>query len=381
MKGACAVVIDDNRIFISFGILRKSSFKFLKETSLTLTQPPTDLISSIRDNAEVINQAIEEVERSHSLKVDKVFCELPQNFTNTKVVSDIVPLRGKKRISSFDINFIKKYLEDKFLDWDDYSIHSIALQFRVRGEAYSQAPYGLWAKKLLVKSLLVSVKDKVHKEIEDIFDNFNRRFGGFVSSLLSTYASVGEKSEKPQVVMRCDYAKSNFVVRSSSDLIFSQNIDFSIKYLIEKLARRFWLDFSLAEELFERYISFKEIPYFKEITVKKEGGYINLSTQTMNLFIKDYIRSKMADIFKIVRPYTGGDDFSFSFLGRLARKEGFYRFLRDCVSAEIITPLEQSAYSASFGCLRYGLLPFLELGYKKERSLLQRAVDIYREYF
>jgi len=170
-------------------------------------------------------------------------------------------------------------------------------------------------------------------------------------------------------------------VRKDNDFIFSQDIDFSLKYLIEKLARRFFLDFSLAEELFERYISFKEIPYFKEITVKKKSGYINLSTQTMNLFIKDYIRSQMTNIFEQIRLYTGGDDFNFSFLGRLAKKEGFYKFLRDCIPAAVITPLEQSVESASFGCLRYGLFPFLELGYRRDRSLLQRAVDIYREYF
>jgi len=381
MKGACAVVIDENKAFFSFCRLKKPSFKFLEAQTLVLPQKSDSFFNSIKDNAEIINQALGDIEKRYCLKIDKVFFEVPEGLTNTRIVTDIVPLRGKKRISAFDINFVKKHLEDKFLDWDDYGIHNITFNYSLRGTDYLDPPFGVWAKKLEVKSLLVSIKDKIYKEIEDTFDNFGRGFIGFVSSMISTYASVFKKRDIPQVVMRCDYQKSNSVIRKHNDFIILGNTDFSLKHLIEKLARRFFLDFSLTEELFERYISFKEIPYFKEITIKKEGGYINLSTQTMNLFIKDYIRSEITNILEPIKQQIGGDDFIFSFLGKLTEKEGFYRFLRNCVPCRLATPLENSASSSSFGCLRYGLLPFLELDYKKRRSLLQRIRDVYKEYF
>lgn len=381
MKGVCSVVIDEDGVSLSLGLLRKPSFLFLEEILLPLPQKSADLFSSIKDNAEVINRTIDSAAKRHHLKIDKVFLELPQDFVNTKTVTDIVPLRSKRKVSFSDIKFIKKYLEDKFLDWDDYCIHNIALQFTTRGAIYQEPPYGVLAKKLAVKSLLVSIKDKTYKELEDIFDNFGRQFLGLVSSMASTYANVFTKLDKPQVVMYCGYQKSNFVVRKNGNFIFSKEVDFNLKCLIEKLAKRFFLEFTLAEELFERYISFKEIPYFKEITIKKGSGYVNLSTQTMNLFMKDYLKSEIDNLFQLINLHTDGEEFTFSFLGRLGKKEGFYRFLRGCVSCELATSLERSAQSTSFGCLRYGLSPFLELDYRKDKSFLQRAVSIYKEYF
>ncbi|MCF7908749.1 MAG: hypothetical protein K9L86_07770 [Candidatus Omnitrophica bacterium] len=381
MKGACAIAIDDGKVFFSFGLLKKPAFLFIEEFSITISQKSADLFSSIKDNAEMINRTIDNVAKRHNLKIDKVFLELPQSFINTKIVTDIVPLRGKRKVSFSDIKLIKKYLEDKFLDWDDYCIHNIGLQFTTRGATYQEPPYGVWAKKLAVKSLLVSIKDKVYKELEDIFDNFGRQFLGLVSSMVSTYANVFTKPDKPQVVMYCGYQQSSFVVRKKGDFVFSEEVNFNLKSLIDKLAKRFFLDFALAEELFERYISFKEIPYFKEITIKKGTGYANLSIQTMNLFMKDYIKSEVENLFQLINLHTDGEEFIFSFLGQLGNKDGFYKFLRGCVSCELATSLERSVQSTSFGCLRYGLSPFLELDYRKNKSFLQRAVSIYREYF
>ena len=38
-------------------------------------------------------------------------------------------MNRRKRISSADITTAKRYLEDKFLDWDDYCIHNIVTEY------------------------------------------------------------------------------------------------------------------------------------------------------------------------------------------------------------------------------------------------------------
>ncbi len=380
-KGAGAIVIDDDRAFISLGSLKKSSFNFLEEFPLDLSKNSADPVSSIKENSALLNQAIQDAGKRHRLKVDKIFLELPPAFVSLKKVTEVVPLKGKKRISSFDLRFVKRCLEDKYLDWDDFCIHNIAFNYTVLDSVYPEPPYGVWAKKLGGNFLLASVKEKVYKEVEDIFDNFNLRFSGFVWAALSSYASSFTNPSGIQAVLRFNHSRSNFLIRTKDDLIFSKDLCFSLKDLIENISKRFLLGYSLAEEVFERYVSFKETPYFKEITLKKDSGYVNLSIQTINSFVKDYLRSEISHIFESIEKEAGDSNFTFSFIGRLGKKEGFYNFLRDCSNKEEVLPLEQSAISTSPGCLRYGLSGFFELGYKKGRSTLQYIRDVYSEYF
>src|SRR3990167_6249229 len=188
-KGAAAIVIDGDQAFISLGSLKKTSFTFLEEFSAGLPKWPADALSSIKENSALLNQAILDAEKRHQLKVDKIFLELPQSFINLKKINEVVPLKGKKRISSFDLKFIKRYLEDKYLDWDDFCIHNIAFNYTVLDSIYPEPPYGVWAKKLGGNFLLASVKEKVYKEVEDVFDNSDRHFSGFIWAALSSYAS------------------------------------------------------------------------------------------------------------------------------------------------------------------------------------------------
>ena len=178
-----------------------------------------------------------------------------------------------------------------------------------------------------------------------------------------------------------DYDQSRFIARSRDDLSFGKEFEFSFQRTVLELAKRFSLKPSLAEEIFQRYISFKEIPYFKEITVKRDSGYINLSTQTLNSFIKDYIKSEICYILQEIREDISRDDLTVSFIGRLNAKEGFYGSLQDYVPYPLKVPLQRSIVSSSYGCLRYGVSPFLEQDHRKNEPMFRRILNMYREYF
>jgi len=381
MRGVCAISLDKDKTFISFASLKGTCLTFLNESEVAASDSDNDIASFLKDNLEVIDQKIVDIEAKHSCRCEKIFLELPWTVVQEKKVEDIVTLRSRKKITSADITRAKKQLEDKFLNWDDFCIHNIIINYEVEGNNYIEPPLGVWAKKIKLKALLVWIKDKLHREIEDIFDNTDRNLGGVVSPQISRFSSVFSDKDKAQVVVSIDYDQSNFIARSGDNLFFGKEFDFSFRRAIEELAKRFALKISLAEEIFQRYISFKEIPYFKEITVKRDSGYINLSIQTLNSFIKNYIKSEVCYILQEIREDISKDDFTLSFIGRLNSKEGFYGSLQSYVPYSLKTPFQKLTVSSSYGCLRYGISPFLEQDHKKNEPVFRRILNIYREYF
>lgn len=381
MKVVCAVSLDKDKAFISFARLKGSRLTFLKELEVPISGYDRDIIIFLKDNLEAINQKIVEMEEKHSCRCEKIFLELPWSAVKEKRVEDIVTLKSRKKITSSDISRAKKQLEDKFLNWDDFCIHNIIINYDVEGNSYTDPPLGVWANKIKIKALLVWVKDKVYKEIEDVFYNVDRNLGSIIAPQISRFSSTFTDKDKTQVVVSIDYDQSNFIARSKDDFFFGKEFDFSFRKAIEELAKRFALKIPLAEEIFQRYISFKEIPYFKEITVKRNSGYINLSTQTLNSFIKNYIKSEICYILQEIREDIPKDDFTLSFIGRLNAKEGFYGSLQSYVPYSLKAPLQRLTVSSSYGCLCYGTSRFLEQDHKKNEPIFQRVLNIYREYF
>ena len=310
MRGVCAISLDTDKTFISSGILKGRFLNFLGETEIPASYEGGEVGSYLRQNLDVIDQRIKDSESVNSFKAEKIFLELPWHLVSKKEVEEIIPLRRAKRLTCGDISYAKRYLEDKFLGWDDFCIHNLVLNYELDGVNYVSPPLGAWAKRIKLRSYLLWVKDKIHKDTEDIFGNSDRNFSGFVASPISLFSSVFGKKEKLQVVVSLDFERSHFVVIGKNSFTFSKEFKFGLKNIIEAIAQRFMLDFSLAEEVFYRYISFKEIPYFKEVTLKNEQGYMNLSTQTLNSFVKDCIKGEIEIILKAIKEKVPDEDLS-----------------------------------------------------------------------
>lgn len=385
MRGICGLFFDSDRIFASLAGRRKSGVFFLEELEIERVAANT-VFEALKETAEILRQRISQSEKEHSFRLERVFLELPRDFNSKKVVEETVPLRKRKKVTSRDVTYIKKHLEDKFLDWDDFCVHNIPLGFEIGEARYSSPPLGLWARKVKMRSILTWVKDRTYREIEEIFDNINMSFGGFILPELSMLAVLsGGNSfdilrEADQAVVSLDYARSFFVLRSSDGCIHSGEFDFGLKNILDELAGRFSLGSDLAREVFSRYIYFKEVPYFKEVTVKNESGYLKLSSQTMNFFVKNYIKIRITGMVREIEIKTGRKDFSISFIGRLSHKEGFNGFLKEFLPQKVVPPLA-AGVSSSFGCLRYGSQRFLEITASRRNKLLQSFLDIYRDYF
>lgn len=384
MRGACAIDIDKDRTFISFADLSKGRFNFIEETELELSFCDNDFLKFLKDNSETLNAKIREREKSYSLTVEKIYLNLPWSTDNVNTVEEIIPLKRRKKLDFDDLVFAKKYLEDIFLDWDDFCLHHFIYEYEVEGKTYQRFPLGVFGKKIKLKSVLFTVKDKLHQDIESIIDNLDRILGSILSKTASSlYTSVKELNiESVTVVLSIDYAYTYGIILDSGRIRGKEKFDFGIEKIIHEIEKKFSFSFSLAEEVFHRYVTFKETACAKEVSIKNDSTYLNLSTQTLNSFVAGYIKGELCRILSEIEKKNSIRNFIVYFAGRLNNKEGFCDLLKENSPYFTGIPFCKESASLSLGCLRYGLFRPWESDFgKTNKSLFQRIKEIYRDYF
>lgn len=376
-------------MFISFSSFKGEKAVFREEAALDISYKEGGFLECLKQNAEALSRKIIEKEKQLSLKTEKVFINLPQGLVNKRLVEDIIPLKKKKRIIPRDLISTKKYLADIFLDWDDFCVHNFILNYEIDGQLYEMLPLGVKAKKIKVKAMLLWVKDQLRKEAEDIVDHLGKNFGGFICediSILAASFSEGylEKYKKNIFcAVNIGYEMSQYVIYGAGKIVTGAKFNFGLKQVIQALEKNFFLTFSLAQETFGQYVSFKDAPYFKEISIKSENNYMKFSAQTINSFVKEYIKGELIPVLENIRAVLGSDDeMIISFLGRMSAKDGFLDFIKTFLPGGITgVSIDKNGVSSSFGCSRYGICRFLEEDDKRKQNLFQRAFNIYKEYF
>lgn len=380
MKGLCAIDAAKDKTFFSLASLRNKSINFIEESSVDIAAANGDIIEFFRENFEAINERIRERENAYSLKVRNTFVNLPDVFVQRKTAEEVFPLRVRKKITTKDITMAKKHLEEISLDWNDHCINNIVLDYNVDGQDYDCAPLGIEAKKIKIRSLLISVKDKLYKDTENIFSDSGRAFGGFVVSSISTLFTPFSNIDGKRLIVVVDigYDKTRVIAYKDKVFIFDSMYEFGLKEVIGKIQDKFGISAGLAEELFNNYGSFKQSDNFKEISVRDNDRYINLNIKTLNSLIAsnttDGIKKIVDDIGKKI-----DEDFVVSFIGRLSVKANFYDHLKESLNQET-SPPSPKVSSVSLGCLRYGFFNYFER-YSYKSSILGNIIKIYKEYF
>lgn len=383
MKGICAIDAQKDKTFISFGTLKRSRLFFIQEAELDMPSGDCDILTYLKNNAESLNEEIRQKEKELSLKVDKLFLNLPSGEESIDMVYDTIPLKRNKKISSRDISCVRQHLEDISLNWDDHCLHNFIIHYEAGGKIYKEPPIGIKANKLSLKSCLVWIKEKTYREAKDIFDNLERPFAGFIYSGISAFSTPFDRYDTgaTRVVLDIGHEMSKYVILSPSGFDFSKGFEFGIKKIIEAMGYRFSLPPLVAEEIFNRYVTFYEVPFHKEISVRNEDSYLHISIQTLNAFVKNYIREGLGVLLNEINRKLAGRKFSIAFIGRLSAKKGFYHFFRELITsgAEIVHCALGA--SSSFGCMKYGVAPFTRNKHLRQGSFLGRLLEIYKEYF
>jgi cell division ATPase FtsA len=269
------------------------------------------------------------------------------------------------------------------LDWDDFCIHNFILSYEVQDKIYSEPPIGIIAKKIKLNSCLIWVKDKFRKDTEAIFSNLERDFSGFISPFASIAGGifVHPKDMKDScAIIDIAYDKTSILVFKNKRISYIKESEFGLKKVFDELEKKIILPVALAEEVFNRYISFKELSHFKEVSIKTGSNYINLSTQAANTFVKDYIKNELLRIIEEAKAALNQEPAVY-ICGRLNVKEGFCDFVRSFMPYEVKLSNTKDIASKSFGSLKYGTSRFLEEGHLRKDSFLNRVVGVYKEYF
>ena len=130
MRGLCAISLDRDKTFISFAHLKRGQPVFFKELEVSVVNSGDDIVFFLKENFETLNQKIKETEEKYSCRCEKIFLELPWGAAKSKMVEETITLKSRKKITSRDILRAKKYIEDKFLSWDDSCIHNIIIAMK-----------------------------------------------------------------------------------------------------------------------------------------------------------------------------------------------------------------------------------------------------------
>jgi cell division ATPase FtsA len=380
MKGVCGIEIDNDKIFVSLGALKKHKLWFIEDTEINSLYKKDNFLEFLKENLGTIDGEIRGREKKYSIKVEKVFLNLPWGIEKHKIVEDIIPLRKRKKITYQDIYCVKKQLEEIFLEWDDFCIHHIVLSYGIEGKEFTNPPIGEESNKIRLKSFLIWIKDKLHKEITSIFDSYERQFAGFVSPIISNLSLClhSKEDERNILIINIGYEKS-YVISFQNNKFTFLDFDFSLKKIICKIQNEFMISFDLAREIFFRHFSFKKMAPFKEINVKERDSYINISLNSLNSLTKKYVIEEINKILIEVDKDSLLKSPVF-FTGRLATKDGFYDIFKN-TSSFFINPPVVNKNTLSYGCLRYGIFPFLEKNYTRKSSFFQKILNIYKEYF
>ncbi|MCF7873912.1 MAG: hypothetical protein K9L84_00845 [Candidatus Omnitrophica bacterium] len=382
MKAFCAVVLEKDKAFLSFAGLKKGSLELLAEKELLILNNE-DFLQRLRTNAEKIEQLIADFEQEYSLSLKKIFMELPSGLTKEVGVQETIVLPKKKKVTPSIINSAKKYIENKFLEWNHHCIHHIVLDYQTEGIKANEAPLGVFTNKIKFNSLLIYIKESFYKEVADIFYNMEKDFFGFVAHKISVLSQGFKCFKGSQVAISINSFNSYVGIKDEKGKVSEKEFNFSLEKIINELSKQYAISSVISGQLLRRYGSFKEIPYFKEITIKKEESYLNLSTKALGNFlkrifssnIKPIIEEALSDIKESKRETT-----IFSFIGPLTIKDGFYGYVKKLLPHKVEVPVYKCSSSA-FGCIKYGCSKSLEKAYEKKESLLGRIKRVYHEYF
>ncbi|MFO8053272.1 MAG: hypothetical protein R6U54_04895 [Candidatus Omnitrophota bacterium] len=382
MKTLCGLVLERYKAFFSFAGLKKGNLQLLDEKELSLLSDKS-FLRRLKANSKKIEQLIIDFERENSLSVEKVFVELPSSLSDEIEAQEKIVFSRKKKVTSSTINSAKKYIENKFLEWNQRCIHHIVLDYQAEGVKTNEAPLGVFTNKIKLNSLITCVKESFYKEVADIFYNMEKDFAGFVAHKMGVLSQGFNCFKGDQVVISVNNFRSYAETKDEKGRVSEKEFSFGMEKIVEKLSKQYAILPSIAMQLLKRYGSFKEIPYFKEITIKKHDSYLNLSTKALGNFLKKTFSSNIKPIIKEALEAIKEDrrnQVVFSFVGPLTIKDGFYGYIKKLLACKIEVP-DYKCSSSAFGCIKYGYFKPLEKAHERKQSLFEKIKKIYHEYF
>jgi len=338
----------------------------------------------VMNNIDYINERVSYIEKKNSFKVESIFFRLPREYACKKETEDVISLNLSnkvKRITYKDIDYVKKQIENISLSLKDTCVHHLVLEYRIEDKTFSRPPIGLWARKIHVKSVIIFIPSELHDVFMDSFSNVERKFSGFVYGALADYsAAYNNIIDKLVFVVNIKKNYTSLSCFRRGNIIFEKVYDFGNRLVISYVAKRLSLNEELVSDLIFKYGSFYDADLSKEISVREQNAYINISLATLNSLIREAITKNTNIIISDIKNKYLSDDYAVLFIGKIAQRDGFYDFAKKYFNMNIEYPLYNQFSSCAFGCVHYGITRLFERQQSRD-SIWQRVVRFYRDYF
>ncbi|MFH1767784.1 MAG: hypothetical protein ABH858_01300 [Candidatus Omnitrophota bacterium] len=384
MKVILGLCLEDGLLSFLFAANHKGKLIPITSSFLNIERGQDDLSEFIKAYIDDLDREIREKEKKLSFNVSHVFFRLSDQYANKKVVEDIVSFntrKDEKRITYRDIIWAKKQLENISLECDDVCLHHLVMEYFLKAAVFNAAPIGLLARKIRLKSLIVFCRRSVYQNFGDCFDSIGCKFAGFVYDTLADYSLIYDANNKDVcAVVNIKLRETRASYFYGNSFIKEDFFGFGEKDVIEAVARKFSLSLDLASSLVFNYGSFKDVSHAKEICVKDEASYLNVSAMSLNDFLKDIVSRRLGQIINTIKVKINKSKLPVFFTGRLSRIDGFSDFVKNGLKLQLKETQVKKDIQAGYGALYYGITRFLELNVQPQ-SLFQRLFKVYKEYF
>ncbi len=384
MRVYAGLSLEKGRLFFSFVSIEKNKIISCIDKEQRLSYKGINLGDIIAANIDAIRDFIFQQEKEHSFRTDGIFFQVPKEYAKMRIAEDTVPVSlhsGEKKLTRRDIQFAKRQIENIVLELNEYCIHHLVLEYRIGKNIFYNEPLGEWAKNIFLKSMLISVDSSLYDTFKDCFNNVDLRFSGFVYESIADYATVYDDcSNMHSFIVNIKEKNTLLSCFLGRRILFEKIYEFGEDSIVREVSKRIGLSEGIIRNLIANYVSFSEIPFEKEITIKDEDKYFNISVATISGIVKGVVRERLIKVVDDIAEASKDGEWRVVFLGAFSGKEGFYDFIRDCFDMNISNSNLLNKRHSSFGCVYYGKRPFLErdtLGC----SFWDKIVNIYKEYF
>jgi hypothetical protein len=387
MTAICGLGLESGTLHAVIALPQRDTF--IPVATIEINNCPTQFSEALRVNIDILEEELKRRERKYDLAIDKVYCRLPFKWATTNVVEDTFVLNsGKaKQIATKDINYAKKYIENVALEWDEVCLHNIILEYCVDEKKYLSLPYYVEGRKLRLKVLLISTARKNFQEVHDMFENIGRQFMGFVYPPLADL-SINIKEDElssPYVTVNIGDTRSLCSIFYKEG-IFYEVFDFGLQAIKKNVQEKFLVPEDISSQILNEYLSFDAEYSDKKLVIKDCDNYVNFSIGSVNSFVKDGLLKEIRKILEGITRFSEKDKKSkVLFIGKLTVAPGFHDLIRDNFpSFDIELPHFYSTSADLLGCIKYGLVRYLEKTNLPKRKWWSQIPNIYticKEYF
>ena len=230
--------LGSDNIKIVVAELVKEKFQVLASTSVKSVGIRKGLVVDSEMAVRSLNLAIDEIEKTLGIRLDKAVVTVPANIRNIKVVSSTIDIEGV--VSGKDIvSALQKSTEGEIPD--DYELVSIIpIMFDTEDGKYTKDPVGLTINKLSTKALLATApKNQIYDylkvfhdaniEVEDI--TFNCIGDYYEAKNQGTDEELGAIINVGQDKTDVSIFNKGILIKNSIFNLGSRNIDNDISYI------------------------------------------------------------------------------------------------------------------------------------------------------